>query len=160
MKSIYKALAGFQQDIKPIFKGSTGYGYSYTDLGEIYKAINPLLKKHGLGFIQPIRGRDLHTIVFHVESGETIEGFVEIKDNVTLKGMNDYQVMGSAITYLRRYCLASMLGLVTDSDLDATGKQYETLEEIKNDYANKLITQAQATRAKEELQKRQENGTK
>ena len=33
--------------------------------------------------------------------------------------MNEFQVLGSAITYIRRYALSSMLGLVTDKDTDA-----------------------------------------
>ena len=37
--------------------------------------------------------------------------------------MNEFQVLGSAITYLRRYALSSMLGLVTDKDTDASGEQ-------------------------------------
>jgi hypothetical protein len=37
--------------------------------------------------------------------------------------MNDYQVMGSAITYYRRYALSSMLGIITDIDNDVSGEQ-------------------------------------
>jgi hypothetical protein len=44
--------------------------------------------------------------------------------------MNDFQVLGSAITYLRRYALSSALGLVTDKDTDAGGEQVKT--EAKN----------------------------
>jgi ERF superfamily. len=40
--------------------------------------------------------------------------------------MNDFQVLGSAITYLRRYALSSALGLVTDKDTDAGGEQVKT----------------------------------
>jgi hypothetical protein len=43
--------------------------------------------------------------------------------NVQLKGMNDFQVYGNAISYFRRYSLASILGLVSDKDLDASGEQ-------------------------------------
>ena len=159
-KEILQALFAFQQEIKPIFKGTTGYGYRYSDLTEIDNVIKPILKKHGLGYIQPLSENKVKTIVYHVESGQTIESEIEIPQNVTLKGMNDFQVLGSAITYLRRYSISSLLGLITDADLDATGKQYETIEEIKSDYDNKLITQAQATKAKEELLKRQGNGNK
>ena len=42
---------------------------------------------------------------------------------MALKGQNDFQVLGSAITYLRRYSLSSILGLVTDEDADAAGEQ-------------------------------------
>jgi len=40
--------------------------------------------------------------------------------------MNDFQVLGSAITYMRRYQLSAMLGLVTDKDTDAGGQQVQT----------------------------------
>ena len=37
--------------------------------------------------------------------------------------MNDYQSFGSGVTYFRRYAISSMLGLVTDKDIDAAGVQ-------------------------------------
>lgn len=126
MNNLYKALADFQQEVPAIYKGTSGYGYKYADWSEIIEKITPVLKKHGLGFTQPLDGTNLKTIVFHVESGETIEGIVEIPQGVELKGMNDFQVMGSAITYLRRYSLSAMLGLVTDEDADAAGEQIKT----------------------------------
>ena len=88
--------------------------------------INPLLKKHGLGFTQLINGTELVTIVFHVETGETIESKTAIPQGVQLKGMNDFQVLGSAISYLRRYCISSILGIVSDKDTDAGGEQIKT----------------------------------
>jgi hypothetical protein len=39
-------------------------------------------------------------------------------------------VLGSAITYLRRYALSSILGLVTDKDTDASGEQIKKLPVI------------------------------
>lgn len=44
--------------------------------------------------------------------------------------MNDFQVLGSAITYIRRYAISSMLGLVTDKDTDAGGEQLKKLPVI------------------------------
>jgi len=123
MKNIYKALAEFQQEVPTIHKGTQGYGYTYADLPAIFDVINPLLAKHGLGFTQPINGQQIKTVVFHIESGETLESSIDIPQGVNLKGMNDFQVLGSAITYLRRYALSSALGLVTDKDTDANGKQ-------------------------------------
>jgi hypothetical protein len=126
MKHLFKAIADFQQEVPVIHKGTQGYGYSYSDLPAIFKVINPLLQKHGLGFIQSINSHEgdnyLNTIVFHSESAEKIESSTLIP-NVALKGMNDYQSFGSGITYYRRYALASMLGLVTDKDTDASGEQ-------------------------------------
>ena len=122
-QSLFKSLAAFQQEVPVIHKETKGYGYSYADLPTIFDKINPLLAKHNLGFTQPIMGNCVKTIVFHTETGETIESVIEIPQGVMLKGMNEFQVMGSAITYIRRYALSSILGLVTDKDTDAAGEQ-------------------------------------
>jgi hypothetical protein len=122
-KSLFKSLAAFQQEVPVIHKETKGYGYSYADLPTIFDKINPLLAKHNLGFTQPIMGNCVKTIIFHTETGETIESLTEIPQGVQLKGMNDFQVLGSAITYIRRYALSSILGLVTDKDTDAAGEQ-------------------------------------
>lgn len=123
MKELFKALASFQQEVPTIHKGTKGYGYSYADLPTIFEVINPLMQKHGLGFTQTVNGTQLCTTIFHVKSGESMEGCADIPQNVALKGMNDFQVLGSAITYMRRYQLSAMLGLVTDKDTDAGGQQ-------------------------------------
>lgn len=131
MKAIYKALADFQQEVPVILKGTAGYGYQYADLPAIFEVINPLMKKHGLGFYQTVDSSvigdamvdGIKTVVFHCESGETIESTTRIPQGVSLKGMNDFQVLGSAITYIKRYALSSLLGLVTDKDTDASGEQ-------------------------------------
>ena len=129
-ENIYKSLAAFQQECQVIHKGTKGYGYSYADLPTILSVINPLLKKHKLGFTQLLDGTELRTILFHVSSGDTIESCVAIPQGVQLKGMNEFQVYGSAITYFRRYAISSLLGIVTDKDTDAGGEQIKpTLDE-------------------------------
>jgi hypothetical protein len=120
MKNLFKSLAAFQQEVPTIHEGTKGYGYSYSSLPEIFRVINPILKKHGLGFTQLIEGTTVRTIVFHLESGEQLECSTQIPQGVTLKGMNDFQVLGSAITYIRRYALSAALGLVTDKDADTS----------------------------------------
>jgi hypothetical protein len=144
MKNLLKSLAAFQQEVKVIHKATQGYGYSYADLPKIFDEINPLLQKHGLGFTQLINTKEgvnyLATVVFHVESGEQIESNCMIP-YVQLKGMNDFQSFGSGVTYFRRYCLSSMLGLVTDKDTDASGEQIKTKKKpkIDNDRLEKAI---------------------
>jgi len=123
MKELYKALANFQQEVPVILKDTSGFGYKYADLPAIFEVINPLLKKHGMGFTQLVNGTQIKTIIFHVTTGETLESNTDIPQGVSLKGMNDFQVLGSAITYIKRYALSSMLGLVTDKDTDASGEQ-------------------------------------
>ena len=123
MKNLYKALAAFQQEVPAIHQGTKGYGYTYADLKTIFKVINPILAKHSLGFTQLLDGVNIKTVIFHTTSGESIESVTEIPQEITLKGMNTFQVNGSGITYYRRYSLSAILGLVTDVDSDATGEE-------------------------------------
>jgi hypothetical protein len=132
MKNLFKSLAAFQQEVPVIHKATQGYGYSYADLPKIFEVINPILKKHGLGFTQQLTNQEgqncLKTVIFH-ESGEFMESECMIP-YVQLKGMNDYQGFGSGVTYYRRYALSSALGLVTDKDTDASGEQVKKLPAI------------------------------
>jgi len=128
MKNLFKALANFQQEVPIIMKDTQAYGYKYADLPAILPIINPLLKKNGIAFTQLINGTSIKAIVFHVETAEQIESITDIPQGVSLKGMNDFQVLGSAITYIRRYALSSILGLVTDKDTDASGEQEKKQE--------------------------------
>jgi len=129
MKNLFKALANFQQEVPVIHKGTAGYGYTYANLSQIFEVINPILKKHNLGFTQMVGENNVKTILFHVDSGESIETTTTIPQNVSLKGMNDFQILGSAITYIRRYALSSILGLITDKDTDAGGEQVKTIKQ-------------------------------
>ena len=139
MKNLFKALAEFQQEVPVIHKATQGYGYTFADLPKIFSVINPLLKKHGLGFTQLIENENLTTILFHVESGETIESKMALLKDVALKGMNEFQVYGSQLTYFRRYALSSILGIVTDKDTDAGGEQVKKVKTITDERFNKAI---------------------
>jgi hypothetical protein len=123
--TIWKAIADFQQDVPIIHKDTLNAfaKYTYADIAKVIQVIMPYLKKHNLGFIQPLQGDSIQTIIFHTETGEQVESITRIPQGVQLKGMNEFQVYGSAVTYFRRYSLASILGLVTDKDLDAGGEQ-------------------------------------
>lgn len=137
MTNIFKALACFQQECPVIHKGTKGYGYSYADLPAIFSTINPLLKKNGLGFTQLVQENAIETILFHIESGETIKSMTTIPEGVQLKGMNEFQVAGSAITYYRRYALSSLLGIITDKDTDAGGEQTKKATPTDKPWLNK-----------------------
>lgn len=153
MKNLFKALADFQQEVPVIHKGTKGYGYSYADLPTIFEAINPLLKKHGLGFTQLMGDNNIKTIIFH-DSGESIETTTTIPENVVLKGMNAFQVLGSAITYIRRYALSSALGLVTDKDTDAGGEQVKPKQNtvtVPNDVLLSISKQLEKVQNLDEL---------
>lgn len=94
--------------------GGTGYSYSYADLGDVTAAAMPLLTANGLAFSccprAAERGYELVGVLLHV-SGEAREGALPLHGN-------DPQAIGGALTYMRRYLLGSMIGLVTDEDAD------------------------------------------
>lgn len=97
-------------------KSGGKYTYTYADLADVTAAAFPLLVKHGLAFtccprITDKGGYELAGVLMH-QSGEQIEGALPLHGN-------DPQALGGAITYMRRYLLGSMLGIVTDDDADA-----------------------------------------
>lgn len=127
--NIYAALAIFQQGVPAISKeksaGDGKWSYKYGSLPHIIEAIKPHLKTAGLVFFQPIVTVDgteyIDTVVHHVESETSIDSRIELPQ-AEFKGMNIVQSKGAIITYMRRYALMSILGLVTDEDdTDAVG---------------------------------------
>jgi len=122
MKELFKALSGFQQEVPTIHENTKGYNYTYADLNKVFDTIRPIMKKHGLMTTQYLLGDSLVTIVAHVDSGENIESSIIIP-KVSLKGQNEFQSLGSGITYMRRYSLSCLLGLITDKDADGSGQQ-------------------------------------
>mgnify|MGYP000072065333 CR=1 FL=1 len=122
MKSLYKKLAAFQAEVPIIAKKVQGYGYKYADLASVVETIQPLLKKHGLGYYQSPSHEGMVTVLFDADSGEEIKSVVPMPEGIELKGMNPFQVDGSRITYYRRYALCCLLGLVADEDTDAAGE--------------------------------------
>jgi hypothetical protein len=98
-------------------EGKRGYSYKYADLPSIVDAVRPTLAKHGLSVSQfPVLGpggASLTTQLMH-SSGEWMRGTIDLPvgPNVTA------QALGSALTYLRRYCFGGVLGIVTDADDD------------------------------------------
>lgn len=87
----------------------------YADLASIMDACRGPLAKHGLAVTQlPGRGDDgsvqLTTILLH-ESGEHLGSTISARP-----AQENPQVVGSILTYLRRYALASVVGVVSDDD--------------------------------------------
>jgi len=148
-KELFKALAAFQQECPVIKKETEGYGYNYADLPSIIEIINPLLKKNGLSFTQPLEFTDgvrvIRTILIHLETGQTLESTVDVPV-VSLGKMNDYQALGSGITYMRRYSLSSVLGIVGDEDNDAAGEQTATQKAQPKNDKPKWITDKEVER--------------
>lgn len=122
---IGKALCEFQANCPSIeHKNKNPFAdYTYADLATIVDTIRPHMHKAGLSFTQiPYFEKNkvgVHTIVIHGESGQTIRCKIDCSlDGNVNKKMTPIQGMGSIITYLKRYSLSSLLGVVTDSDPD------------------------------------------
>jgi hypothetical protein len=128
--SIWSALADFQSKCPAIAKDSTAgqgsFKYKYGSLPMIIEVIKPHMKSAGLVYTQPIvlteHGEAIRTILSHRDGGEVIQSETLLKE-VEFRGMNEIQSKGSVITYLRRYALLSILGIVPeDDDNDAAGE--------------------------------------
>ena len=91
----------------PFFKSK------YATLNSVYEAVAPALLSNGFIIIQPIVGDSVETTLIHA-SGQ----FITSSCPIVCAKQNDPQAMGSAITYARRYSLASLLGVMTDEDDD------------------------------------------
>ena len=137
------ALCKFQGEICGVKKNAKGYGYDYTNLEAILKAIQEPLNNNGLSVVQfPINSDDGGVGVFtqlqHI-SGQYICS--EFTSRITDKpdiGKN-CQAHGSLITYYRRYALQSVLNLASADDDGQSAK--DTFKEEKPDYL-KLAKQA------------------
>lgn len=102
---------------------NTHFGNKYASLNNLLEAATPALSSNGLSVVQASEcvSRDgappigvVVTKLMH-ESGEWIESELE----VPLAASLSYQELGKALTYLRRYSLASMVGIPSDEDDDA-----------------------------------------
>ncbi len=124
IKNIAAALITFHVKCDVIKKDATNpfFKSKYASLSNILEQIEMPLNESGLSFCQfPSGEHGLHTILMH-SSGEFIS------DEYTMRPTkDDPQGLGSAITYQRRYALASILGLNIDDDDDGNeaSKQVE-----------------------------------
>ena len=115
------ALAKAQNKIKSASKDSNNphFNRKYADLASVWNACREPLTENGLSVVQipaDQNGRvSLTTMLMHT-SGQFISS--ELSTRPT---KDDAQGLGSAITYLRRYGLAAMVGVAPDDDDDGNG---------------------------------------
>lgn len=125
-----KALAQAQAELRnPVCDRSNSHFQArYATLTAILDAVRPVFNRHGLTVLQPISGKDglltVATIIIHSGGGSfSSEISVPLDSNI--------QRVGAAITYLRRYSLASLVGIVGDEDDDAESIVASTREKGK-----------------------------
>ena len=154
--NIYAALAQFQSQCPMIRKDTTTkvktksggeYSYKYGSLPHVLEQIKPHMAAAGLGFTQPIEllengGEAIRTILFHVMDDKTIESQIELPD-FKFDQMNVMQSKGSVITYLRRYAIMSVLGIVAeddDNDAQGDGKKVSKQSNTGSAPADKILS--------------------
>lgn len=106
------ALSKVQANLKPAKENSKNpfFKSSYADLGSVWDSVRKLLADNELAIIQmPTDVGGLTTILSH-SSGEYISSTMYIPSKEDAHGV------GSAISYARRYALASIIGVVTGDD--------------------------------------------
>ena len=91
----------------------------YADLASIWNAAREPLAANELAVIQTTErdegGQYLVTTLAH-SSGEWIRGQLTIGTDGANKGVNLNQALGSSISYMRRYALAAIVGVIQDDD--------------------------------------------
>lgn len=117
MGELAKALAAAQAEMKPAVKDSENphFKSKYADLEAINEAAR-VLSKHGIAVLCVpngwtdnriiVRGMLIHT------SGQSIEGVLEMP----VAQPNNPQAVGSALSYSRRYLIASLANIAAGDD--------------------------------------------
>jgi hypothetical protein len=127
ISSLAAALSAAQAEIRPAQFNATNpfLKNKYADLGSVIEAARGPMQKHGLAVSQQVIGDGesigVVTILMH-SSGEWLESSVSLPLGEE-RGKSQAQVAGSIITYLRRYSLASALGIYADEDNDGDTAQ-------------------------------------
>jgi hypothetical protein len=106
------ALSKVQSQLRPAKENSKNpfFKSSYADLGSVWDSVRKLLADNELAIIQmPTDVGGVTTILSH-SSGEFISSTMYIPSKEDAHGV------GSAISYARRYALASFVGVVTGDD--------------------------------------------
>lgn len=113
------AMAKAQGEIGPALKESVNphFKQRYADFNSVWNACRGALSKNGLAVYQRVMPKEgaflLETMLAHT-SGQWISSFFPI-----VPQKNDSQGFGSALTYMKRYALASLVGVSADVDDDA-----------------------------------------
>ena len=110
------ALSKAQGEIKGAVKDSANpfFKAKFADLSSVRDACQEALTKYGIAYVQSPSAEgakvSITTLLCH-ESGEWVSG------TITATGKDESaQSVGSVITYLRRYALASMAGVAPEDD--------------------------------------------
>lgn len=156
INELAQALAKAQGEMSAATKDCSNpfFNSKYADLNSVWNACREPLSKNGLSIIQttePIEGgHNLNTILVH-SSGQWIKSslnmVLDLSPQINKFGKevkpNPLHLMGSYLTYYRRYALAAIVGVAPDEDED--GNLASNSKHFKQEaLLEKLITSEQA----------------
>ncbi|EKD41054.1 MAG: hypothetical protein ACD_74C00069G0015 [uncultured bacterium] len=92
---------------------------NYAGLSSVMDCVRLPLSENGIAIMQPVSmistgEQGLITMLVH-ESGQWVKAILPIP-KLELKGLNDLQAFGYALSYLRRYMLQSIVGLASEDN--------------------------------------------
>ncbi|WP_318250864.1 ERF family protein [Borrelia duttonii] len=150
LKNLKKLIIG----LNGVNKNLNGYGYKYQDFNEIVREVKNVIKEYDLDidFVQypttkSVDGNlvDVVTTTFYSSASgyehsfDTSTHIKELK-SIGVKSQNTWpQLVGSAITYFKRYVLVAYLSIESEVDTDASNldiEQKNNKEQIENNTCN------------------------
>ena len=156
-KDFADAMAKFQAECPSIKKSSSAnittngggqFAYTYAELDEIARTINPILAKHGLSYTWDTSADDKMLTVIctvrHINGHSISSSFILPVSSKS--AMSEQQKYGAAQTFAQRKSLSAALGLTTtDSDIDGASEDPATITEDQQTLLSDLLKAAQAT---------------
>jgi ERF superfamily len=142
-KAFNRAISDFQKNAPIVEKGDDANGKAYAAIDRIWRTVSPLLTQLGLSVtwqVSEIRDVQPLGLACHLEGmlrhrdghGEKLTFDIPVPDAITNRDgkpvQNKAQVVSSANTYARRYCLCAALGIVTGEDDDGNGGALTTID--------------------------------
>jgi hypothetical protein len=132
---LFTALAKAQDEMEIASKDSSNpfYKSKYADLQSVVGSSRPYLAKHGLSVIHLLQQEEQSTYMvtqLSHSSGQYIRSKVKLSPQKP-----DVQSLGSYITYMKRYCYAAIVGVVTGDDDDGEG----CMDRINANGKNKIL---------------------
>ena len=119
---VLKAINNAKKSMKALKKTklSADGAYKYVTLDDVLEMLKKILPRFKLGFVQTVEslGNDnyITTTVYH-DNGQFISSSAKIpceKDDF----LSAVQSVGAGITYMRRYALCTIFGIVAEDDVD------------------------------------------
>lgn len=129
LNELFTALAKAQEEITIAEKNvdNVFLKSKYADLVSIINAARPYLTKNGLCVIQQlitVEGETFLVTRMGHKSGQWIQSKVAVVVKEKSDGKTNYmQAFGSAITYLRKYCYSSLVGVAAGTAEDDDGEK-------------------------------------